>query len=121
MDFHNPAAAPGEVLELATSGVKGVADGNIDVFVRGVQARLSIDHDLAAGERQVDAHVVKLAFTVVPVRRFDQDSTPHDFFIKIVELGRFLANVGLDRLGRRHVAKRHLQREFDGVFLLTRR
>ena len=52
---------------------------------------------------------------------FDQNPAAHDSLGKQFQLGRLLSNNGLDRRGRRHVAKRHLQWKFDGRALLTRR
>ena len=93
------------VFELARRRVEGVADGHVDVLVGVVPGAGVVDHDLLAGHADVDAHVVELALGLAPVRRLDHDAAADDALEVALELAGLFPDVGLDGLGRLHVAE----------------
>ena len=55
------------VLQPAARGIECVANGDVHVLVRVVLARLPVDHDLAARNIEIDAHMIDLALAMTPV------------------------------------------------------
>src|SRR5713226_5693333 len=140
MNLHGPALAAGVVLQFSPGGIKSVPDGHVDVVVGGILARfaclrqlhlwrfltmlgwvcdpfwLMLDYKLTARQGQVDAHMIELSLAVVPVRRLDHHSATHYIVVKEIQLGRLLADISLNSLGRSHVAKRNLKWELNSWF-----
>ncbi len=67
MSFYLATLAAPIILQLATSGVKGFLNGDINIFMGAMLGGFSIDHYLPPGHLDIHAHVIGFALVVVPV------------------------------------------------------
>jgi len=99
----------GVFLDLATHGVKGIANGNINVAVSAMLVRFTACHQFPLRHLDVDADVVMIALVMVPVQGFYRDTATHDVLVKISQLFCTLANLGLDSLRALQITESDLQ------------
>jgi hypothetical protein len=52
------------ILQLASSGIKGFLDGNINIFMCAVLGRFPIDHDFPPRHLDVHAHMIEFSLVV---------------------------------------------------------
>ena len=103
------------VPQAARDGVEGVADRDVDILVRMVLGRISIDRDLRAGDLQIDPDLVEPSLALAAVRRSDGHPAADDTAVELVQTLEQFA-YPLPRRGRRlHVAEGDLQRKWHGV------
>ena len=108
--FDLTATSSNVVLELAPSGVEGVADCYIDVLMGVVCLGIAPDHDFTAGNPQVNANVIKFALAVMAMRRFDDNPVTDDAIEKLPKFFGSLADVRFDSIGMGDVVESDLQR-----------
>ena len=58
----------GVVLQLTPGGIEGIVHGLVGILVRDPLAVVAVDHDVLAGDVQVQADVEVLALLMMPVR-----------------------------------------------------
>lgn len=97
------------MLELANHGVEGIANGDVEIFVRMVCRVLSVDDELVAGHVDMDAHAIQFAFFMMIMRRFHHHVASGDVLVESVEPAGSFANFCLDGVGVRDSSKRDLQ------------
>ena len=103
------AAEPAHmILQPAARGIECVANGDVQVLVRVVLARLPVDHDLAARQREIDAHVKDLALTMASVGSLQRHPAGGHAIRDLLELLRSAPHLGLDGWRRLHAAERNL-------------
>src|SRR5665213_98184 len=110
----------GVVLELAARRVEGIADGDENVLMRMVFGRIALDDDLSSRNGQIDSQMVQVAL-VATRARFHYDVAGHDPSEKAVKGSGMLANMGLDRRRRRHLAEGDLDWELHMLLTASRR
>jgi hypothetical protein len=104
--FLDMAAPPAHgVLKLPPDRVKGVADGDVHVFMGVMLVGLTGRHELGFGYLEINTHVIQVALVMVLVMRLHHHPAAHDVFINEIELLAALANLGFHGLGRLHIAK----------------
>ena len=72
MLFHLAIQASHMVLQSPPRGIERVVDGNVDVLVRVVLARLAIHRGLAARHCEIDAHAIDRALVMPPISRLQR-------------------------------------------------
>jgi hypothetical protein len=108
--FDLTATPSNVVFELAPSGVKGVADCDIDVLMGVVFVGIAPDHDFTAGNRQVNANMIELALVVMPMWRFDGDPVTRDATVKLLKFFSSFTDIRFDSIRRGDAAESDLQR-----------
>ncbi len=96
------------VLQPTARGVECVANGDVQVLVRVVFAGLPVDHDSAAGHRQVHAYMIDRALPVAPMGSLHHDPAGAQPVREPLKLLSPALNLGLDRGGRIHPTERDL-------------
>jgi hypothetical protein len=109
MSLYLTALTTGIVLQLASSGVKGLLDGNIDIFMCAVFGRFPIDHDFPPRHLDIHTHMIELSLVVPSMGDLHNHPAVCDPVIEFIQLSRLLTDIGLDGLGGRHVARGNLQ------------
>ena len=90
------------------------------IFEGRVLRRLVADHDVLAGQRQLDADPDVLPVLSMAMRGFDQDTAPNDVGVEGLQPGRAGTDRLLQCLKRLHVAERDLSRPDHDTLLLSR-
>jgi hypothetical protein len=124
--LHFPALASRVVLQSPARGVERFFDRNAQIFARRVDLHVlrhfclahlaqsiaqrgrSLYDDLAARERQIDAHPVNHSPAPVPVRNLDGHPATHDRLVERFKLLGLRMNPLLDVFRRFQIAKRNL-------------
>ena len=102
--FHIATDAMGMVFQLAFGCRKGIAQGDVGVFVLMV-----IHHQFRPGDAQIDAHAERFALLFVTVWLFDGHVARHDVGEHGLEFGCLFPDVGIERIRVGHIAKGDLQ------------
>ena len=61
------------IFEQTARGVEGVANRDMRILMRMVRAGVPADHDLAAGDGEIDANLEQFALLMPLVPTFDDD------------------------------------------------
>ena len=88
---------------------KRIADGQVDVFVRSIVLGKTPDHDVFAGDAEIDLHPVDTALVVMSGGRLDEYPTRRDSIAKELEAVDPLSNVCRERLARWQLMKGDLR------------
>jgi len=97
MRFNVAAHLAHVIFEQPSGRVEGIAERNIDIFVRMVFRTGTPNVDVLPRDAEIDAHAIKLALMMMTMRRHDDNAATDDPVVKPFELGRLLANSGLER------------------------
>lgn len=65
LDGASPAA--GKILQLAPCGIKGIPDRHVDILVG-----LTLDHQLPAGQGEINPDIIEQPFMLMPMRRIEK-------------------------------------------------
>jgi hypothetical protein len=80
------------ILQTASERIEGVADRDVGVLMCMVIVGLAADHDLTAGNRQIDADGKKLALLLMPVTALHHHPTGSNAVAELVQFFRAAAN-----------------------------
>ena len=119
MQLHLFAPLANIIFEQAPAGIECVAHGDIGILVRMVRRRVAPDHDLAAGDAEVDANVKQITLLTPRMPAFEDNATGCNPIEKAFELLGAAADACGDRLRAVHVAKRDLKKRNLHRFLLS--
>jgi hypothetical protein len=109
--LHLTPPAAHVVVELAPSFVERVVNSEIDVLMRSMFRRRLLHDELSAGNGQVDAHMVYLAFALMSVRGIYNHPTSHNPIVETVQLQSPFPYRRFDAFRRRYAPKCDLQRK----------
>jgi hypothetical protein len=91
------------VLKLPDRGIKGVANGDINIFM-GMVERSSVPYmHVLPWHGDVDPDMVELTLVVMPMRRLDRHRTTLNPIENALELDGLLADPSFDGLRRIHI------------------
>lgn len=107
------ALDPHMVFQLADRGIERVPYGNKNVFM----LVMTIDHDFLSRRCEINPYLVETALGFVLALRLDRHLAMHDLAGEMIEFFAPLTDLGLDRIGRRDIAKINMQWNFhDELF-----
>jgi hypothetical protein len=111
VQFRAAAALASMIFEATTERVEGVANGDVRILVRMVDAPVAADHDFAARHCEVYAHLEHIALLMARVLALHRNVAGGDPIEKVLEFLGTLPNAGLKRRRRIHMAKGNLERQ----------
>src|SRR3990172_3802399 len=96
MGLHARARAAHMVLESPPCGIKGIANGNVHVFMGVIFWADMPDGDLAPRGSDVDRTIVERSLVVRAVTSFDHDAATCNAWGEALQMCRLLADIGFD-------------------------
>src|SRR6185312_7847190 len=105
------AANLNHVLQLPAHAIEGIANGDINIFMRGILFRFGVDKDIAARDMHTHLHVKHDALMTMPVRHRYDHVAAHDTIEEAFELFRVTPNRVGNKIGFVHISKLNLQWE----------
>ena len=86
MSFYFATLASRIILQLATSGVKGFLNGDINIFMGAMLGGLSINHHLPPGYLDIHAYVISYALVVMPMGYLHNYPAARNPIIEVIQL-----------------------------------
>jgi hypothetical protein len=98
VQLHISAPLADIVFEEPAGGIERVAHRDMGVFMRMMSCRVAPDHDLAAGDGQVDTDMKQIALLMARILEFDSNAAGYDAVEDTIELLGPLADTRRKRL-----------------------
>jgi len=96
---------PRMILKLPASSIKRITDSDMQVFMRMMFGRITLNHDLPLGHKDLDPNVIKTPLAVMPVTCLNDDTARDDAIEELLQTRHSLTNVVITANRRFHVAK----------------
>ena len=93
--------------QLPPDRLKGIPDGNVHIFVAVILGRVIANENVFSGQTQMDMHLVKRSFCVLPMGGLNHHSATGDAMIILFKFLNFFLDTLLDGIGVRKIPKRY--------------
>ena len=104
---------PDILFQLASRGIEGIPNRDIDVFVKWiVLGRFLHDGDLFARHLDVESHLIDIALKMVAMGHIDDHPAAHNAIAELVELRGLLEDPIFDGFDALEIVKADLQWKF---------
>jgi hypothetical protein len=95
----------GVLFQLSLRDFKGVAQCDIQVFMRLLVVMVPAHHEVFLRNCEIDSDTVEVALMLMVVLGGNRDFAADDVVAELFELGHFFAHLGFDGIGMREAAK----------------